>query len=79
MAHVESPYYVYSDYPHLNHLFSLLSVPFCEDIQNAIKAKSYTWYASRLSTLHASEFPKGSNEEVATLSLPNETGITPKP
>lgn len=45
-----------------------------------MKAKLNAQYTSHLSRLlHASEFPKGSNEEVSPLSPPREAGIIPKP
>lgn len=79
MDHIKSSYQLYSDYSHLIHLFSQLSVIFCKVTQKAKKAESYTQSVSCVSRLLASEFPKGSNEELSTLSPPSEAGITPKP
>lgn len=56
MDHIKSSHQVYSNYPHLIHLFSQCSVTFCKVIQKAIKAKSLTQYASCLSRLHALSF-----------------------
>lgn len=42
MDHIKSSYQLYSDYSHLIHLFSQLSVIFCKVTQKAKKAESYT-------------------------------------